>query len=589
MSRQGKATARNAGPRGQTALERRARLASGLVLFTFVLTHLLNHALGLISLDAMEYGRILFLSLWRSAAGTTALAAAILVHLALALRSIYLRRHFRMPVWEALQLLLGLSIPLLVIGHAVGTRLAHERFGYDDSYSALILLIWKVRPDLGLQQALLLLVAWIHGCIGMHFWLRIQTWYARWSMPLYTLAVLIPVLALLGFSQAGKEIETLAVHIGWINDTFAAARFPDAQARAALQETGRAVLNTLIAALVITLALRSIRLWRERRTAIRVSYPGGQTVTVPLGYSVLECSRRARIGHASVCGGRGRCSTCRVHVTAGQEALPEPSAQEARVLRRVGAGPDVRLACQLRPTHDLSVYLLMPATIPASRALLQQGAITGEEREICVLFADIRGFTQISERRLPYDVVYILNRYFAATGAAIERSGGIVNQFTGDGVMALFGVQAKPEASALQSLEAARAMIRAIATLSAELKAELLTPMRIGIGIHCGPAVVGLMGHGAATYLTAVGDTVNTASRLQDQTKEFSCQLIISEPVASRAGVDVSGFPRHEITVRNRAGPVAIRIIADVEALQLPGTQAAAHTARSASGSRTGP
>lgn len=587
MSGQNSAAVRAARPRGQSALERRLRLATGLVLFSFVLTHLLNHALGLISLDAMEYGRLLFLALWRSAAGTAALATSILLHLALALRSIYLRRHFRMPVWEALQLLLGLSIPLLVIGHAVGTRLAHERFGFDDSYAALILLIWKVRPDLGLQQAVLLLVAWIHGCIGMHFWLRIQPWYARWSMPLYTLAVLIPVLALLGFSQAGKEISTLAIHVGWINDTFAAAGFPDAQARASLQETGRAVLDTLIAALAITLALRAVRLWREGRSAIRVTYPGGQTVTVPLGFSVLECSRRARIGHASVCGGRGRCSTCRVRVTAGQDALPEPSAEESRVLKRVGAGPDVRLACQLRPTNDLSVFPLIPAAIPASRALLQQGAITGEEREICVLFADIRGFTQISERRLPYDVVYILNRFFAATGAAIERSGGIVNQFTGDGVMALFGVQGRPEAGARQSLDAARAMIRAIAALSADLEADLRTPMRIGIGIHCGPAVVGLMGHGAATYLTAVGDTVNTASRLQDQTKEFSCQLIISEPVAMRAGVDVSGFPRHEITVRNRTGPIAIRIIADVELLQLPGTQAAAHTGSSASGSRT--
>lgn len=588
MSGRGQAAARIAGPRGQSALERRFRLASGLALFTFVLTHLLNHALGLISLDAMEYGRMLFLALWRSAAGTTVLAASILLHLALALHSIYLRRHFRMPVWEALQLLLGLSIPLLLVGHAVGTRLAHERFGFEDSYAAVILLLWKVRPDLGLQQALLLLAAWIHGCIGMHFWLRIQPWYPRWSMPLYTLAVVIPMLALLGFSQAGKEISTLAVHVGWINDTFAAAGFPDARARAALQETGRAVLNTLIAALVITLALRAIRLWREGRTAIRVSYPGGQTVTVPLGFSVLECSRRARIGHASVCGGRGRCSTCRVRVTAGRETLPEPSAEESRVLRRVGAGPDVRLACQLRPTHDLTVYPLMPATIPASRALLQQGAITGEEREICVLFADIRGFTQISERRLPYDVVYILNRFFAATGGAIERAGGIVNQFTGDGVMALFGVQANPEAGALQSLEAARTMIRAIATLSAELKAELRAPMRIGIGIHCGPAVVGLMGHGDATYLTAVGDTVNTASRLEEQTKAFSCQLIISEPVASRAGVDVSGFPRHEITVRNRAEPIAIRIIADVEALQLPGTRGAAHTSANEPGLPTG-
>jgi len=148
-------------------------------------------------------------------------------------------------------------------------------------------------------------------------------------------------------------------------------------------------------------------------------------------------------------------------------------------------------------------------------------------------------------------------------------------------------VHTPPAVGALQALEAARALTRAIATLSADLRGELPARLRIGIGIHCGSAVVGHMGHGAATYLTAVGDTVNTASRLQDQTKEFDCQLIISEPVALRAGVDVSGFPRHQITVRNRAGPIAIRIIADVEALRLRGTPAAAQTMQAASGSHT--
>ena len=570
MSGQGESAAGVAAPRGQTLLERRTRLATGLVLFTFVLTHLLNHSLGIISLEAMEAGRRAFLALWRSTPGTVALAAAIVLHLALALRSIYLRRTLRMPAWEALQLLFGLAIPLLVINHVVGTRIAHTRFGFEDSYPVVVLVFWKLRPDLGLQQALLLSIAWIHGCIGLHFWLRIRYWYARWAIALYTFAVLIPVLALLGFAQAGKEISALAIQQGWINDTLAAAHFPDDQARAALQETARAVLHLLVACFIVTLALRAFRLWRESRSSIRVTYPGNRVVTVPLGFSLLECSRHAGIPHASVCGGRGRCSTCRVRVVAGLQALPPPSAEEARVLQRVGVGADVRLACQSRPTGDLSIIPLMPARLMASEAFSEPGAMTGEEREICVLFADIRGFTRLSERRLPYDVVFFLNRYFEVTSRAIEQAGGIANQFTGDGVMALFGVYTAPAAGALQALEASRAMTRAVAGLSEDLRGELPAPLRIGIGIHCGPAVVGHMGRGVATYLTAVGDTVNTASRLQDQTKQFDCQAVISEPVAQRAGVDVSGFPRHEITVRNRAAPIAIRIITDVEALRLP-------------------
>ena len=105
------------GPRGQSKDARRARIASGHVLFTFVTTHLLNHALGLISLAAMEAGRWAFLALWRNPVGTALLLGAVLVHVALAAWSIYLRRTLRMPVWEALQTALGVTIPLLVIDH----------------------------------------------------------------------------------------------------------------------------------------------------------------------------------------------------------------------------------------------------------------------------------------------------------------------------------------------------------------------------------------------------------------------------------------------------------------------------------------
>ena len=104
MSGQSNPAAAVAAPLGQTIFERRTRPATGLVLFTFVLTHLLNHSLGLISLEAKQSGRDAFLALWRSTPGTVALAASILLHLALALRSIYLRRTFRMPAWEALRL-----------------------------------------------------------------------------------------------------------------------------------------------------------------------------------------------------------------------------------------------------------------------------------------------------------------------------------------------------------------------------------------------------------------------------------------------------------------------------------------------------
>jgi adenylate cyclase len=559
------------GPRRQSKDARRARIASGLVLFVFVTTHLLNHALGLISLQAMETGRWLFVSLWRNPVGTTLLLVAILVHIALAAWSIYLRRQLRMPLWEALQTVLGVTIPILLVDHLVGTRLASELYGYEPSYSMVVLVFWVLKPEIGVSQTLLVLVAWTHGCMGVHYWLRMRPWYSRLGMVLYTLAVLIPVLALLGFAQAGRFVTTLAADPIWIREIMADARVPNAMAAAELRRLGNSITLALGALLAITLTARGLRQLVERGSSVRITYPGKRVVSVPIGFSILDASRQERIPHASVCGGRGRCSTCRVRVLSGLASLPPPGPAEARVLTRLNATPDVRLACQLRPVHDLSVLPLIPPSIGAAQSLVHPGIMAGREREVCVMFADLRGFTKIAEKRLPYDVVFLLNRYFEAVGEAVEAAGGIPNQFIGDGVMALFGVNGDPAEGARDALQAAREMHRAIADLSAELHEALPSPLRLGIGLHSGPAVVGHMGRGPATYLTAVGDTVNTASRLQDQTKEFACELIISDRVARNAGLDVSAFRREEITVRNRAEPIVVWVVKDVE--MLPGRQ----------------
>ena len=166
-------------------------------------------------------------------------------------------------------------------------------------------------------------------------------------------------------------------------------------------------------------------------------------------------------------------------------------------------------------------------------------------------------------------MVFLLNRYFDTVGAAIEASGGIANQFTGDGVMALFGLQSGLRSGARDALRAAGAMQLAIERLSADLHEELAEPLRLGIGIHCGSTVVGHMGRGVATYLTAVGDVVNTASRLQDLTKQFQCPLVVSEPVVQQAGLNVSTMRREEVTVRNRARPIGIVIIEDLNDIRL--------------------
>jgi adenylate cyclase len=536
------------------------------VLFLYVTLHLANHALGLISLDATESGRWWFLALWRTLPGTLVLYTALVVHVLLALWALYRRRTWRMPAWEATQLALGLAIPALLAGHVVGTRLAHVWYGQVDSYHRVTLSLWALRPELGASQALTLIIAWTHGAIGMHGWLRLRRWYPRAQPFLLAAAVLLPALALLGFVNAGREAALLARAPGGVARLLE-QRFGPAEALA-LKRAQWAIYLAFAGALGLVLIARASRRALERRRGtIRIAYADRRVVPVPIGFSILEASRLAQISHASVCGGRGRCSTCRVHVIAGLETIPPASPDEMRVLERVGAPPGVRLACQARPRGNVGVRLLLPALTAPSEALPPARSTVGSEQEITVLFADLRRFTTLAEHRLPYDVVFFLNRYFEAVGRAIDAAGGIANQFTGDGVMALFGVDAEPAEGCRQALAGAQAMARSVADLGAAMADELDEPLRIGIGIHTGPAVVGRMGYGATVYLTAVGDTVHVASRFQDLTKQYQAQLVMSEQVAARAGIDVSMFPRHEITVRNRREPLAIRVIADVAAL----------------------
>ena len=542
---------------------RRLRLGAALVLLTYVILHFSNHALGIVSLDAMAAGRWWFLALWRSAPGTVALYGAIVVHGVLALWLLYQRRTLRMPAWEATQYALGLALPALLVVHVVGTRVAWWRLGADDPYTRIVLALWVLAPEYGARQTLTLVLAWVHACIGVHFWLRYRPWYARARPWLFAIALLLPTLALLGFVAAGREVSALARVPGWTEAVLRAANAPTGAEAARLVAIRQTFLTAYLLALLAVLLARGVRRIQEWRRAVRITYPSGRVVAVPVGFTILDASRTADIPHASVCGGRGRCSTCRVRVVRGLAQLPPASEAERRVLARVGAAPDVRLACQTRPAHDVTVDPLLAPSVAPTDAFATD-VRQGHEQELAVLFADLRGFTRMAEHKLPYDVVFFLNRYFEAVGTAITSAGGVTNQFTGDGVMALFGIETGPAMGSRQALAAARAMVEGVAALSAELAGDLPAPMRIGIGIHTGPAVVGRMGWGESFYLTAVGDTVHVAARMEQATKDYRAELVLSEEVARYAAVDLSAFPRHDLEVHNRAGRVGVRVITQV-------------------------
>jgi adenylate cyclase len=546
------------------------RLATGLVLFFYVLTHNLNHALGLVSLDAMEAGRLVFLAFWRFKPIEAALLLAITLHLLIGLRALYRRKSLRMPRLEAAQLVLGLLIPPLIVLHVVGTVVSHDLYGTDDRYAYVLWVIWVLQPSQGLLQSLGLAVAWIHGCIGLNYWLRVRPWFPAWRPWLGALALLIPVLALLGFVAGARRVAALAQDPAWLPDLAAAIDMPNQENVAFLYGLRDLLMVAFLLAVGGVFAARFLRALATQRRALAVSYPDGRRVVIQPGTSLLEASRIGGIPHASVCGGRSRCSTCRVRVIEGLERIPPPAEEEQRVLARIHAPPGVRLACQARPTGPVTIQPLLSPHVTAQKALSGGDLSQGKEQEVAVLFADLRGFTSMAERRLPYDVVFLLNQYFRAMGEAVLAAGGHVDKFIGDGVMAVFGLRGRPELASAQALDAARRMAIAIETFNAQHHAELKTAFRIGIGIHFGPAIVGEMGFPPALALTAIGDTVNTASRLESATKEENCQLLVSEIVARGAELPADIGRRCEIALRGREQKLVAIAIQDAGAMPAP-------------------
>lgn len=271
--------------------------------------------------------------------------------------------------------------------------------------------------------------------------------------------------------------------------------------------------------------------------------PDQLSVDVAPDETLLAASRRAGIPHACVCGGKARCSTCRVMVVDGLDACAPRTAAETLMADRLNFVPAIRLACQTRITGDVRVRRLVldeadvaiSSQLAATPASHPEPAIpglraSGEERLLAVLFADIRGFTTFAERQVPYDVVHALNRYFCEMGREIRTRGGSINNYAGDGLMALFPGDDLADAS-WRAVGAGLAMLGAVQRLQPYFRDNYATGLEIGIGVHCGAAVWGTIGDGTTEITTVIGDTVNVASRIEAATKALGINLLVSAAV----------------------------------------------------------
>jgi adenylate cyclase len=540
-------------------------MVTGLVIGLYVTMHLSNHALGLISLHAQEAVRPWVMALWHSPPGQALLYGSLSTHAIVALLLIFRRRHYYMPAWEAIQILLGLTIPYLLLVHIMNTRGTRILTGIDIDYTYEIANLW-VDPWTRLRQIALVLLVWGHFAVGLHFWWRLYGWYRR-AFPAILLAfVLIPTAALLGFAEVGMTMtERARSDPQWMLAMKARGVPADpqrAKLRAALKDW---VGPSWIGVVGLVFCIAQIRNWRQRHARFRVTYLDSVTIEVPKGMSVLEVSRMTRRAHMSVCGGRARCTTCRVKIVSAAGELPEPNALEAAALRRIGAPDNVRLACQLRPRVDLTVEPLLHAGVVAATHTGTSQEF-GEEREVTILFVDARASTSLAEKRLPYDAVFLLNSLFAALAEAVEKSGGYYSNFTGDGLMALFGLDGKRASGAKAALHCALAMFQKLDDLNHWLARELEKPLAIGIGIHTGQAIVGRMGPPKTPIISALGDSVNTAARLEGATKRLGVPLVVSAETLWASDVEASATLT-QVSLRGRSGTMEV-VALDEEGLR---------------------
>lgn len=528
------------------ALERRLRLWSGLVMLAFVTTHLLNHAVGLFGVAAMSEVQVWRVAVWRSLPGTVLLAGACVVHIALTYASTLRRRTLRLPYSELLHIGLGLTVPFLLAQHVVGTRIMATVAGVDDGYVNMLRYLW---PDHRFWQSVLVLVVWTHGMAGLFFAYRSRPWFRRVDRLLLVVAVIVPLLALAGFIAAGREAGTLMVP----PEVWTPAQ-EKIYARATLG--GQVLVWTLLIVIGGGVALRFA--WQHLRPGVSITYTGHGEIVSPVGLSVLEMSRMHGIPHPSMCGGRGRCASCRVLILSELDKLEPPTGLEQSMLDRIRAPRQVRLGCQIRPKHDLKLRILLPGEVRMSGGEPDSVALEwGHEEELTILFADIRGFSALARNQLPADLVVVLNHVIDELSQATMAHGGRVTMVETDGIMAVFGLGDRSRAGARAAIEAAAAMLKAISRSNKGFGVAVPQPIRIGIGVHTGSVIVTRVGDGdRGQHLAVIGEAVVAASRLEEATKEFASDCLISRRTLDVAGIAAAGQETRKVHYKNGEAPV---------------------------------
>ena len=356
----------HAAPRNFKIIARTARISSGLILLAFVSTHLLNASFGLISVEAMDKASPYLTGFWNFQPLSALLSLSLIVHFFLGLWSVYERPTLKTNAQDIVQLITALCIVPLMATHVIGVMMVKQA-GIDIGYAMVIQIMWIGAPSIGLLQIIVVTVVWLHGCAGLLIWLRSMEWARNIVLWIYPIAIAIPVLSLLGFSEAGRDVLEAAANPPVVESVEPADTSEPAAPQPVLDFAFiKALTNWLIwgsmGLAIFTLVARALRLQLRKQGYFEITRDDVAVQPVRAGLSLLDAFQERNHPHASLCQGRGRCGTCAVHVLSSEFPLSEPTELERRTLAAKGLPASARLACQLKPAGgQIAVKALFPA------------------------------------------------------------------------------------------------------------------------------------------------------------------------------------------------------------------------------------
>ena len=264
---------------------------------------------------------------------------------------------------------------------------------------------------------------------------------------------------------------------------------------------------------------------------MKISFkPDNISTEISTDESILTAALRNGINHLHACGGSARCSTCRIQVVSGLENCNPRNELELKLADTNNFSDDVRLACQTTITGNVDIRRLLVDIEDLKFSTLNHKKLgpIGSHRKVAILFADIQGFTPMSERMQSYDVMYVLNKYFDFAGKIINANGGEINNYIGDAFLAIFGLDDAGD-EVFRAIKSGLEIQDNLITFAKTIEVNFNEEFKVRIGIHYGDAIIGMLGSRGTERLSVIGDTVNTAARVEDANKESDTFMLVSE------------------------------------------------------------